>query len=527
MSASLPNAGRLTALAFAGLAHQPKAALESGELVDTLVLPGEDVGRDLLLRAGALAIYRVAGRLTERDMVALEPAPGESRPVCSAEAAALIDGLIVTGRDDLLTEAFERMERRGDLLPPALLPAALNKAQAFTTHEMREALAPVMGERGRWLARHNPSWSWALERTLPGERGVLPPDSETIWQEGTSTQRVALLARLRSVDPALARDWLNAVWKKEKAEMRASLLETFATGLAAGDEPFLEAALDDRGERVRTVAANLLASLPGSALVTRIRARAEATLTYIGGKLDANPPKDTDATWTRDGLPAKVSGEKGGQRASWLEALLERVPPAHWSARFIASPEALIAACSASTWRLSLLAAWTAAAARFGDRSWAEALWDAWLALPAKELSRRRGGRVSQARSLAPWVSSRRADDLALQLIAEPTAYDDSGLSDALDILPHPWSDEVARAYLTGLRAFVVTFNPNARDLSNWMATLAGAALALPESAFTETLEPFALVEGNNYQNQMLKRQLEAFGETIHLRERLVKVLQL
>jgi hypothetical protein len=521
------RASSLTALALAGTAHSPNAPLTSGAPVDDLPLPGEDVGRDLLLRAGAAAIYRAAGRLPAHDVAPLEPAPAESRAVCPPAASALIEGFIVTGRDDLLLEAFERMSTRGELLEPSLLPLALKMAQAFTTREMRAALAPVVGERGRWLARHNPDWSWILERTLPGERDALPPDAETIWQEGTSGQRVALLGRLRAHDPARAREWLAGVWKQEKAETRASMLETFATDLSMDDEPFLESALDDRSEKVRAAASDLLTTLPASALARRIRDRADAALTWDGATLEANPPTDVDANWVRDGLPTQRISHKQGQRAIWLNSLLERVDPSHWTERFGRSPAELIPATAASKWRASLLASWSAAATDFQRQDWVIALWDTLLTLPDAEFTRLDADRASYLRPLAPLLPLATREALALRLLADPSAQEDITLYEALGFLRRPWSASIARAYLERLRAFATTMDPRAGAASLWEQTLEDAALAMPEAAFAEALAPIALPEGKSAYLARFRYQLDAFAETIRLRERLVKVLPL
>ncbi|HEX9036590.1 MAG TPA: DUF5691 domain-containing protein [Ktedonobacterales bacterium] len=525
MTATRPNS--LTAQALAGLAHSPNASPTTGAPVDGIPLPGEDAGRDLLLRAAESAIYHAAGRLPARGVAPLEAAKTEERPICPPDAAALIEGLVVTGRDDLLLEACARMERRGELLPPTLLPLTLKKARAFATNELRAALGPLAGERGRWLASHNPEWSWLLERTLPGVRDALPPDAETIWQEGTTRQRIALLGRLRTQDPALARDWLEGVWKKEKAETRASMLETFATGLAPDDEPLLEAALDDRGERVRAVAARLLTDLPASALALRLRDRANAAITFDGAALDADPPAAIDGSWARDGLPTQSISNKNGQRAFWLAALLERVPPAHWTERFGVAPAALIAASAASKWRASILESWSTATTSFQARDWALALWDALLAMPDKEIAQMDADRASYCRPLAPLLPPATLDAFVLRVLAAPDTYADMGLRAALDLLPRPWSVAVAQAYLDGLRAFAVVTDTKARATDPWDTTLNDAALAMPETAFTVAREPIAVPEAQNPYSSRFKNQLNAFAETIRLRERLVKVLPL
>lgn len=518
---SATRANSLTAVALVGVAHSPGAAPATGAPVDQLALPGEDAGRDLLLRAGAAAIYRAAGRLPRRDVPAPDPAPDETRPPCPPDAAALIESLLATRNHALLSEAFARVARSGYILPPSLLPLPADTV----VRENAPTLLQLIGERGRWLGRFHPAWFWTAN-TLPGDGDALPPDAETIWQEGATAQRLALLARLRASDPARARDWLASVWKQEKAETRAAMLGTLATGLSPDDEPLLDAAVDDRSDRVRAVAARVLTLLPHSALAGRIRARADAALTFDGAALDANPPAAIDADWTRDGLRAQSIKQQHGPRAFWLAELLERVPPAHWVERFGKSPAELIAATVASQWRVTILHAWADATVRFQDAAWAVALWDAWLAMPSKELKRANEDRAALCRPLAPMVPPAVLEALALRMLADPSAYDGILLYEALDFLPRPWSLVVARAYLDRLRAYAGSLDPKSR-LTDRDGTIDSAALALPEEAFAEALEPIALLESQNPYQTSFQRQLEAFAETIRLRERLVKVLPL
>src|SRR5262249_42913319 len=224
---------------------------------------------------------------------------------------------------------------------------ALEEADA----SVRAALTPVVGERGRWLARLNDAWQWAARAPLPA--GQLPPDAETIWDEGSFAERVAVLKQLRAADPTQARDSLAEVWSKEKAEQRAELLQIFDFALHPADEPFLEQALDDRSAAVRAEAAAYLSRLPSSALAQRMLARADAMLTFApatsggflkklkaavgggSGTIAAEMPAEIDTAWERDGIPAKPPSGIG-QKAFWLLRTLAAVPARPWG-RFLAA----------------------------------------------------------------------------------------------------------------------------------------------------------------------------------------------
>src|SRR2546429_9895798 len=66
-----------------------------------------------------------------------------------------------------------------DLLVPAL-------EQGRQSVELRQWLAPVLGERGRWLGALNPQWGYAS-----GVEGTADP--ELGWQGGSGGQRLGLL----------------------------------------------------------------------------------------------------------------------------------------------------------------------------------------------------------------------------------------------------------------------------------------------------------------------------------------------
>jgi len=504
--------------ALVGTAKSRATSTATGLPVDALTeaLTGGDAERGLLLRAGAWAIYRQAGQVTGQPTPSIAPHPPETLAVCPPRAAALIESLLTGEHDELLPEALDRLRQAGLRLPHLLLPQAL----ARTDDDERAKLLPVLGERGRWLARFNPRWSWAAE-TLA--EGALPEHAETLWQEGTRGQRVEILRRLRAVEPAKAREWLEAVWKQEKADVRADLLETLETGLSAEDAPLLERAQDDRGERVRSAAVPLLERLPASALASRMRERAEAILVDTGGKVDAKPPTAVDKDWTRDGLPEKPPSSIG-ERTWWMIQTLIRVPPSHWERRFSASPEVLIAATNGSKWRIQIVEAWTDAAERFADRAWAVPLWRFWRAASEKEIKQARGSREGLCQQVGPLLPPAELEAWALSRIADPEAKTEPDLDDVLDMLPTPWSDAIGAAFVAGLRAFAATLTPKSDNGEPWEDVLDTASRALPPSCFAAALDPIPLPEapeGKRPNLMYLRNAIESFVETIRLRARI------
>jgi hypothetical protein len=516
----MPKSDAITTAALVGTARGV-GRIATGTSVDTLVLPGEYVERDLLLRAGALAVYRAAGYTPQSTSEAPTPAPDETRPECSPGVAALIELLLSTRNGLLLEEALARFNQAGYRLPHLLLPLALEN----TPSGSRPAMALAVGERGRWLGQFNRQWAWVGE-TLTDISDTMPPDAETIWEEGALGQRVEVLRRLRKVDPARAREWLVSVWKREKADARAALLDTFEVGLAAEDEDVLTTALADRAERVRALAVQFLLQLPSSALAGRMRVRGEKMLTFAKSALDAKPPTAVDAEWERDGLSEKV-GQGAGQRAAWMAQVLERVPPSHWEVYFEMSPEALIAATAGLKWRVNIVEAWTEASGRFQERAWAAPLWRFWLDLSPKDLKQARGDRSEMCRTLAPLMPPADLEGFALEMLADTLKHDDFTLYEVFDMLPRPWSARVADAWLDGLRGFVTGLTPQTKLAEPWDDTLNTAALALPETHFARALEPLEVPQSKHYQINYFRSQLEELQATITLRQRIAKELPL
>ncbi len=144
--------------ALIGTARQQETDISTGTPVDRLTeqIADGEVERKLLLSAGAWAIYRQAGQVETSLPIIPAPAATETLPVCSEEMARQVEAMLKGEHADLLPDTLERLQRANLRLPHELLPTALNTQGA----ELRVAIFPVLGERGRWLSQFNPAWSW-------------------------------------------------------------------------------------------------------------------------------------------------------------------------------------------------------------------------------------------------------------------------------------------------------------------------------------------------------------------------------
>ncbi len=507
----------LVTMALVGTAQQPDKDTGTRTPIDTLTagFSGREMERRLLLAAGAWAIYRQAGKGPGHLPTAPEPAAPETLRTCAPALARLVEDMLAGTHDDLLPEALERMEKAGLHLPPELLPTALNAQSS----QLRTALAPVLGERGRWLSQFNPAWSW-VSRKLPAGGYALPAGAEITWQEGTPEQRSEILRRLRASDPVKARQWLEGTWKQEKAQFRAEALETFSTGLSADDESFLEEALNDRSARVCETAASLLVRIPISALAARMRSRANEMLVYAKGKLTVTPPTAIDKQWQRDGIVARAP-QGVGERAWWLMQVMERIPPAHWEEHFAAPPAKLIASVRPKEWEQTLIEGWSQAAIRFNDAQWILALWDWWY-------QRRYYACPEQLRrDLINLMPQQEAESRVQEQLINYKSPKNAGWEDLLSALPTPWSKEFGDVYLAELRNYLGKIAVEVQNSYRWLTSVTIATTALPPACFAAALEKWTLPESSNahtrWHIQRWHEQINTFTEALRIRQRLIK----
>ncbi|WP_461079751.1 DUF5691 domain-containing protein [Streptomyces deserti] len=427
--------------------------------------PGPDAPVALLDAAAVETVRRRAGLRPARAAEHPRPAPEDPRsplPPAAARRLAMLladrPGTSGGGRrgtapdlTELLPQWLAAANARGYAPPPEVLPALLDTARGRT--DLRPAALEFAGPRALWLARFNPDWRFAL-RSTPGGGAALPHLDDTgriqqLWQEGLFAERVALLAALRSRDPAAARDLLATTWQTERAEDRLMFLDSLRTGLGPDDEPFLEQALADRSRNVRATAAELLSALPGSALAARMAVRAGACVAVDHTRdvptIVVEAPHECDAGMERDGVVAKAPAGRG-ERSWWFGQLVEAAPLGTWSRRLGGrTPEEMVRLPVADDWQGELHAAWCRAAVRQRNAEWSRAL------LGDPSASEAGGpGAVSlaeRAKLLGTLDAAERAEWVAGFIAAH-------GLSEAFQLLgvcAVPWAAPLGRAVVDAL----------------------------------------------------------------------------
>ncbi|GAA3089005.1 DUF5691 domain-containing protein [Streptosporangium carneum] len=326
---------------------------------------------ELLERAAVLTVRARAGRRL-REVRPLEAAPAEEQREVSRAACDRLARILGGEQPRLLAEWLETAAARGRRISPHLLPELLD--QATRDRSIRPFLGVLAGNRGRWLAGLNPAWGFLLEEATAA--GATGSGGEEVWELGTSGDRRAHLGALRAVDPARARRLLETTWEKEPPDERVAFLEILADRLSPDDEPFLEAALDDRRREVRHQAADLLARVPGSRLGLRMAERAARCLSVEDGKIQVVPPVACDAAMERDGVRAKPP-RGTGERSWWLQQVVARAPLGVWAGLLGRPPRELVR-MKIADWGREVMAGWVRATVLQGDPEWARELfaWD-------------------------------------------------------------------------------------------------------------------------------------------------------
>ena len=319
----------------------------------------------LLNAAATVTLYERAGQLPAKE---LKPLPiiceDEVLLPCSKNSKNHLSVMSVNDEYRVFqNEWFTALVTAGKCVPEESLPDLLNRGKADPY--LQKSIVKAIGKRGHWLSKQNPEWDFVTIEL-----------AESDWEIGTKKSRLSLLEKLRSTDPARARELVATTWNQETQEDREAFISTFKIGLSLADESFLEAALDDRRKDVRKKAADLLAHLPESAFVKRMIDRVKPLFAFKH-QIEVTLPDTCDKAMKRDGIEPKPLYSNVGEKAWWLHQMLSLIPPDTWVAESGWSINQLIQAAQNSEWKKVLIESWTKANRLSRDLLWAEALYAA------------------------------------------------------------------------------------------------------------------------------------------------------
>lgn len=215
-------------------------------------LPLDAIGATSSLQAMALAGHMLRfERPLQPGHFDVEETVHDDRAIMSGEARTLLLRL-QSGKNqtsDRLSAAIVRklVERR-----LRLHPFDFPKLEAFVKKHAEDLGAEALAFSER-------------ETPTAQKQNYFAPDrlSDENWMLATPAVKAGYIARRRAVDPAAARQLVEAAWGTENADSRVRLLGTFREHLSEADLPFLEGLEKDRAPRVRELALRFRLKLPG------------------------------------------------------------------------------------------------------------------------------------------------------------------------------------------------------------------------------------------------------------------------
>lgn len=445
-------------------------AASSDELNKLLAQLNPQERESQLLSAAALhTIYQQAGQRPEKSSIEIPiPAEPDSQSVCSPLAAQHL-ATILNNYPTLLLEWLTNLARVDRRIPEASLTSLLtfkNTTGTDDTKEIRAAIFKVIGKRGRWLAAQNSQWQYANVEL------VAPQNIDEVWQTGNKPTREALLRELRQSDPVRARELVASTWKEDNAEERTTFIEALKIGLSMADEPFLEAALDDKSKNVRRAIATLLATLPESPFYQRMLQRITPLVNIKTEKkktvIDITLPTDFTKDMLRDGMEKDPPYSSFGEKAWWVKQMMTFIKPSYWSDTWQISPQDLWALINKSEWKNVFTMAISEAALAHKDISWAMALLELGIV-------------NSQLLAILP---DDKADALLIKWLEAETLIFESPTCDYLIAYQRCWSVPMAQAFLKRLKNDINT--SKAGKYWNLQYSLANFARYIPITLIDE-----------------------------------------
>jgi hypothetical protein len=419
---------------------QPSRVLK--DLGPVAILGSDRAGKDApaprqLLNLAAVAGSRArAGRRLAAEASPIGECPQEPCPLATPRQESLLLRLLGEMDAALIVEWCTHALAKAVRVPPAAVPGLL----AWWARQNRRApeVLAAAGTCGSWLAGLNPDWN------RPVATAQVPANAEDLWQTGSILERMALLQTVRAQDPARGVELLRSTWSADAADDRRKFVELLLATVCPGDEPFLEAALDDKSKQVRREAARALARLPGSGLRARMTERAKPTITITKSKgwmlgrekmaIAIEPPKAYDPSWKRDAIEETPADK--GQRAFWFTQLVAGSDLSALARPSGLEPAAFLEALSGDAFYRELLAAMTTSAATCpgqpGCVQWAEAI-----------IARSSERAFEHLQELSPlWMAQdqQRSEALRLSLISGWKGGTAQHMWKVLAADPRPWS---------------------------------------------------------------------------------------
>jgi hypothetical protein len=349
-----------------------KKQVTAGELPEALsaattVITGNtniDKEEQFLQIASLAFNYRQSGAQPLHKEVDIPVAPAEEKPYCTPKAFQVLKDILEEESYTLLNGWLQLCSRKGQLVPPSLLPILLDKATQQKS--LRTAVENCMGKRGEWLSAFNQSWNFTAAES-----------EEDRWLTGKPEQRKEVLEQLRITNPALARQWIQETWAQENANSKAELLKAFHVNPDAKDVEWLESIMSEKSQKVKEEVMNILRQIPSSTIIQHYWQLVQESITlkkesaFLGLSTKNVLTIQVPAGINEAGIE-KVSSQKEFTDEEFiLYQLVGYIPPHCWEEYFKLSPADILQLFGRHKTSEKLIPAIVIATGRFKDLTWA------------------------------------------------------------------------------------------------------------------------------------------------------------
>lgn len=427
--------------------------------------------------ATALVFFRQwqrAGFLPEKwktELAAQKDASG-SEMECSAQSARCLQEILEGKYSEALSEWIHLLLQARQVLPREALPALFQRC--LNEEGLWENIQPAIGNRGQWLLQQNPLWQVLAEM----------PADVAAWGTSTGSQRQLLLRSIRKQDPALGLPLLQSTWDNEDPAQKAALLAELSKGLSQADEVFLEKCLQERRKETRQMAAELLACIPGSALVKRYLSYLQTCILVENGKIVLQLPTEAPETWRNDGV--EISGKapySATQRSAWLFQLVRRLPPVYWQQHWGLEPPQTITLFAQQDREESWIQALIDASLLHQDLPWQEALAQWWLEQPASQ-----SWQTAQGRHLLQELPASVVQRLLPPFLQKQSHLleDDQVATYILSANTHAWEETLSMAVVQPFKRYLQAGDNPFWNIWHYARLLKAVAYRCPPALFPQ-----------------------------------------
>ncbi|MDC0231446.1 DUF5691 domain-containing protein [Aureispira] len=286
----------------------------------------------------------------------------ENFKYCNKSRKNQLQNILNNNHDELFTEILEILSEKKLLVPPDLLPELLNLGSSNL--QLQRLITKCIGKRGVWLSQFSDKWDYA--------RNYINND-DNIFFYGSIQERINYIKKIHKIKPSNAISLIEKVWKDEGFMVRTKLIKALKESLTIKDEPFLEKAINDSRHEVRAQASALLASLPQSRLVYRMKDLIKEVITYDTStkSISIELPTLNTAEMKKNGiLPRKIYLENHGHKSNQLFQIISKIPPQWWSDFFLKTPVQILELTSKTEWKNIFLFGFIHAAKNFNNEEW-------------------------------------------------------------------------------------------------------------------------------------------------------------